>query len=476
MRRALAVLVALALGGGVVARAAPPDDRPPEERAWIQVEVARRPCFVGESIPLSLLIAYEEAYFRDHAVTTYLRPMDVPLKVEAPWWGALPGTDPAGGDRRPPRVGPARPTFALNDVVTEADLVGGSMADATPRLRHLQLVRHVVARASGTIEIPAATLRFTVAKAFRDDLVGGRVPVDPTEVVIRSGPTTIRVVPLPAEGRPPAFDGAVGRFTIDAVADRREVEVGRAFRLTVRVASEGGPASFASPRLDGLAGFHVFGAIDDRDPRTRTIAFDVAAIDPAVTEVPPIPFPYFDPEPPEGYRVARTDAIPLTVRRTAGARDVGAGRTPEPAPGLVSEPWFLWSSGTLVVLVIFALTRRAKRRARAAAAVPPSVARALAAAAAFRAHAARPDADGAEAFAEFLAARLGSTSAAVIGPDLAARLSAAGAPEDLASQTAATLERLVAARYARAGAKAEAAEGLETLVAALERALRPPRA
>ena len=51
------------------------------------------------------------------------------------------------------------------------------------------------------------------------------------------------------------------------------------------------------------------------------------------------------------------------------------------------------------------------------------------------------------ALTHYLAARLQCASAAVIAPDLKARLTAAGVPEALAARAAALLEELVAARY-----------------------------
>ncbi len=322
------------------------------------------------------------------------------------------------------------------------------------------------------------TLRFTYATKFRDDLVGGRVPVDGKDVEIHGAPHTIHVVALPEAGRPPEFVDAVGTYTIVAEIDRREVEVGKPFRLKLRMENNGALATITRPRLDGLAGFHVYGAIDDQRPQVRTIVFDVAATRPRREGVPADPLRVLRPE--SAGRVSRrADAIDPPDGASGGGR-VGRGGRGEAAPRAHARPRagavVPVDLGALVVLVIAGLTLRAKRRAQAAAAIDPVATRALAAGDAFRARVSHPDGDASEAFAEFLADRLGSTAAAVIGHDLGAQLVAAGAPEDLADHAAATLERLVAARYARAGARAEAAEGLETLVAALERALRPPRA
>jgi len=486
VRRALAIAGMLALAIGAFGRTVCADDVPVEDRVALMVFTETRPRYVGEVIRVHLWIGYDATWFGEHAVRTFLRPMDVPMQVEVPWWLVLPGTVPV--DRVPVDADGEHRSFALNDVVTRA-YVGGRprvrtfydeapLSDERPenKFTTLALERTFVATGAGDLVLPAPTLRFAYATEFLDDLVGGRRPVDRRDVEVRGGPLTIEVMPLPEAGRPSEFVDAVGTFSVAVAVDRHEVEVGRPFRLTLRVKGNGNLASIASPRLDAVAGFHVYGVTDDRGPATRTIVFDVAAIDPAVKQFPPIPFAFFSPEPPAGYRVVRTTPIPLTVRPAAGATTpIGSvPGSPERTPGLVQEPWFLWLSGTLVVLLIAALTLRAKGRAKAAAAIDPATARALAAGDVFRTRVSNPDGDAAEAFAEFLAARLGSAAAAVITPDLRARLGAAGAPDDLADHAAATLERLVAARYARAGTMARAAEGLGGLVEALERALRPP--
>jgi hypothetical protein len=130
--------------------------------------------------------------------------------------------------------------------------------------------------------------------------------------------------------------------------------------------------------------------------------------------------------------------------------------------------------GCLLVAVIalgFALVRSARRRSRRRVALDPAAIRARDAALTFDARVARPDADAADALAEFLAAHLRCAAAAVISPDLPARLSAAGVSPALAARAAATLESLVAARYG--GGDAVGIADVSALVRELEAALRP---
>jgi hypothetical protein len=56
---------------------------------------------------------------------------------------------------------------------------------------------------------------------------------------LRSDPITVLVKPLPAEGRPADFSGAVGRFAMKAEASPRRVKAGEPITLTVSITGEG---------------------------------------------------------------------------------------------------------------------------------------------------------------------------------------------------------------------------------------------
>src|SRR5690606_29832316 len=107
------------------------------------------------------------------------------------------------------------------------------------------------------------------------------------------------------------------------------------------------------------------------------------------------------------------------------------------------------------------------RLARARRRGDPATRRARSARATFEAAAGSFAADPAEAYAEYLAARLGSHRAAVVAPDLRARLVRAGVGTELATAAAALLEELAAARYGGSAA-ADGHRRATAMVSALE--------
>ena len=89
----------------------------------------------------------------------------------------------------------------------------------------------------------------------------GRDPFDAfrrREGVSKADPIRIDVAPLPNEGKPSDFSGAVGNFSLKVQASAREVRVGESVALSVRVQGQGNVKSIGDLPLPKLDGFRVF--------------------------------------------------------------------------------------------------------------------------------------------------------------------------------------------------------------------------
>jgi hypothetical protein len=238
--------------------------------------------------------------------------------------------------------------------------------------------------------------------------------------------------------------------------------LGESFKLVLRIHGSGNLEFFAPPRLDHLKGFHVLGRVDDKSRTRRTVTYDMAPLSLAVKEVPPIRFAFFDPAARPGYRTVETAPLPLTVRplpegarpklltndklngAMPGVNDIfdikPAAKTPASEAPLGPSPalwWILVLSPWLLVLAAWSWLRgRARGQDRL------DRLQVRDAVAAFR-----RGTDVPAAFTGFLASLLGCSTAAVIDPDLKARLEAKGLPAELAARATTLLDELVAARY-----------------------------
>lgn len=432
------------------------EDATAEQHAFVEVEAPQNSYFVHQPIRLRLRFGVEAQFLRARMIQLFRQRLDMPVRIEARWFDELAHTIRLPEENEP---GERRLSFVLNNGAATAtpapDRVQGSR-----RFRVAEIARSYLPERAGELVVPAPRMHLAYATRFRRDFLRGPVAEDRRDSTVQGQPLVLRILPLPEAGRPREFAGAVGRFQVTAEAAPHELRVGETLRLVLEIVGDGNLAHFDPPRLDGLQQFHVFGQIESRSGNRRRITYDVTPLSASVVEVPPIRFAFFDPAPAAGYRTVTTQPIPLRVRPNArfappvraarsGAtrRDIYGIRPVGPRSRAAHE-----LSGVLLVLVLIApwllaLGFLTWRRARAAGRVPTRSMRCRMAAARFRSRAGESGADPGRTFAVFLAACLDCPVAAVIAPELPARLVRAGVPGELAERAAALLETLVARRY-----------------------------
>jgi len=204
-------------------------------------------------------------------------------------------------------------------------------------------------------------------------------------LTLASDPLSIEVRPLPA-GAPSAFEGAVGRFSIDARPGADSVAVGGGSEVAVRVRGTGNLPMISAPVVDAPSDVTVYGPeIEsdlDRDGEAvrggKTFTYTLVPGTSGRHVVPPIRFPYFNPGT-RRYETAETDSIVL--RASGAAEPVATSRTGEGLPvgdiaGLMttnvrwgrpdSTPLYRqWAAyGAVLVPVVLALGGVAYRRRR----------------------------------------------------------------------------------------------------------------
>jgi hypothetical protein len=307
----------------------------------------------------------------------------------------------------------------------------------------IEVERALVATTPGARTLPAPEALFVHAAGFVEGIQLDREPVDPREARVVGDPIALEFAPLPEEGRPADFRGAIGRFSLRAASDRTEVAVGERFRLSLRIAGEGTLPEESLPRVDDASGFHAYATSVAEADGERLVTYELAALSAHPSSSPPLSLAYFDPEPPVGYRVARAEPVALAV---LGPPSSSPSVPPRPAGGQGPRPTRLVEmllaggiAGIAAAALVVAIRRR-RARARASAAGPTALD-------VLRTSLVRPEADVEGAFTAYAAAVLRCPPAAVVGPDFAARLAAAGVDGRRARRAADLVEALVASRY-----------------------------
>lgn len=179
------------------------------------------------------------------------------------------------------------------------------------RVRALQFDLTVIPEKTGELTLGPITVSYDVRLDRRSA----------KRMLAQSEPMVFEVRELPADGRPATFDGLLGTHDIEVRADRDSVSVGDPILLEATIY---GPEPMAAvrdgPDLSKVPGFDGFRLASDgwtfrpgTEAGQRVFTTTVRVADPGVKAIPPIPLAFFDPGEGE-YRVALSDAIPLTVR------------------------------------------------------------------------------------------------------------------------------------------------------------------
>lgn len=191
------------------------------------------------------------------------------------------------------------------------------------------------------MEVPVETSRRSnrLPPGFPPGFFG--VATEPRKVVAKSQEVSLKVLPLPAEGKPPGFSGAVGDFALSATASPTELTVGDPVAVEIIVEGTGNFDSLTTPALTAPSGwksypakrYSIEGQLDQNQVPTleRKIGYSQVFIPEAVHKaLPPFEISYFSSVKKE-YVTLRTEAIPLNMKPAAAAP------TSEMSPGLATD-------------------------------------------------------------------------------------------------------------------------------------------
>jgi hypothetical protein len=132
---------------------------------------------------------------------------------------------------------------------------------------------------------------------FDDDMFDnffGRYQTYPFQVT--SPALTINVQPLPLEGKPPDFKGAIGDFVFEAEASPKEVKAGDPITVTMKVSGAGNFDTVSSPALDSKEGFKVYQPQVKQGQNTKVFEQVVIPQSEKAKEIPKMTFSFFDPQ------------------------------------------------------------------------------------------------------------------------------------------------------------------------------------
>jgi len=205
---------------------------------------------------------------------------------------------------------------------------------------------------AGTLEIPPAKLETRLqlpgnAPQGIPDIFGQMLPPgmfsDTREVTVETRAAKIEVSPLPKEGRPDDFSGAIGKFTLDAGVTPKKPEPGDPVALTVTVAGQGNFEAMGPPVLTDDQDWRSYPPSDkitksDSIGYTAERSFEFALIARKdQTQTPGIRFSYFDPSTSK-YETLVQAPLPVDARAGTSAPAATASTTDSPRPSPSPSP------------------------------------------------------------------------------------------------------------------------------------------
>jgi hypothetical protein len=168
-------------------------------------------------------------------------------------------------------------------------------------------------------------------------------PLQEKKIQLVSLDMPLAVRPLPVEGKPADFNGAIGSFDFQAQAQPVEVGPGDPITLTMTVTGTGNFDRVEAPVLSRSEGWKTYapsskfspGASPGQGSKVFTQAIIAKAGDAAA--IPPLTFSFFDPEAGQ-YRTVESAPIPLRVSKGAGTGKGAEAETKEVPASKTTPP------------------------------------------------------------------------------------------------------------------------------------------
>lgn len=187
--------------------------------------------------------------------------------------------------------------------------------------RYVELRKTVLyPQKTGELKIEPLSLAVSVeVPTDRRDFFGRRT-YDVVEKNFSANTKTIEVRPLPEEGKPEGFSGAVGEFDFELKANKKELDAQTSLELTSEVSGKGNLKLFNLPKIQTPSSFEVYEPERNENVRTSSLGMR-GSITEKYTVIPefkgdyviqPTTFSYFNPRT-NSYETLQSSPISIQV-------------------------------------------------------------------------------------------------------------------------------------------------------------------
>ena len=152
-------------------------------------------------------------------------------------------------------------------------------------------------------------------------------------VELKSDEAQLTLLPLPQEGRPEDFSGAVGDYQFIYSAGPKKVKVGDPVTLRMEINGTGNFNTVIIPKLENTEGFRVYEPQIKTESGKKTFRQVLIPESDKVYQTPKAIFTYFDPEK-KIYKTITQEPTPLQVEKVAESPAQVIGQTPAVPPAV----------------------------------------------------------------------------------------------------------------------------------------------
>ena len=190
-------------------------------------------------------------------------------------------------------------------------------------------------------------------------------------IVLESKPVMVHVKPLPEAGKPVDFNGAVGKYSITASLNTKEVDTGDAANLSVSVKGTGNLPVINAPAISWPANMESYDVSNKENidktvaplGGTKTYSYSFICTKPGKYILPPVKMSYFDPAT-KVYKTIESDPLNLTVKASIKKKPVKPRETPVQTNQSDWTRYALWGSAFLLLAgATFFIIRESKKDA-----------------------------------------------------------------------------------------------------------------
>ena len=150
-------------------------------------------------------------------------------------------------------------------------------------------------------------------------------------VELKSEETRLILSPLPAEGKPIDFSGAIGDYQFIFQAGPKKVKVGDPVTLTMEINGTGNFNTVIIPKLENVEGFRIYEPQAKTEPNRKVFRQVLIPETDLVFQTPKAIFTYFDPDKKE-YKTITQGPISIQVEKVAEAPPQVIGAAPAAVP------------------------------------------------------------------------------------------------------------------------------------------------